>query len=333
MSVLKPGKAFRDKQVLITGGIGFIGSNLARQLLQYGARLTIVDALTPIFGGNPYNIDGIRDQCLIIIGDMGDETRMEPILPTQDYLFNLAAQVSHAGSMGNPMTDLEVNAISQIKLLEMCRKLNPGIRIVYAGTRQIYGRPQYLPVDEKHSLEPLDFNGISKMAGEWYHLVCHRVYGMRTTSVRMTNVYGPRMRVKDAHKSFIGFWFRQLIEDRPMVIYGDGSQLRDLNFVDDVVEALLACAINAQAEGQVYNLGAEPVSLLDLAQTLTELHGRGSYRMEPFPAEIEAIDIGDYYGDFSKIRDQLGWEPSTPLKSGLVKTLNYYHEHHQHYWP
>ncbi len=314
-------------------GSGSSAATLPRRLLQLGARLTIVDALNPEFGGNPYNIHGIEDQCQVIIGDMGDELVMETILPAQDYLFNLAAQVSHAGSMGDPMLDLEVNAISQIKLLEMCRKLNPAVRIVYAGTRQMYGRPQYLPVDEKHSLEPLDFNGISKMAGEWYHVVCHRVYAMRTTSVRMTNVYGPRMRVRDAHKSFIGLWFRQLLEGRQLVIYGDGSQLRDLNYVDDVVEALLACAINPRAEGEVYNLGAEPVSLLALAQILTEIHGKGDYRMEPFPMEIEAIDIGDYYGDYTKIHEHLDWTPSTPLKTGLLNTLDYYRENHPHYWP
>jgi UDP-glucose 4-epimerase len=326
-------EAFREKSALITGGIGFIGSNLARCLLRIGASVTIIDNLTPEFGGNPYNIHDIEGQCRVFISDMCDEDRMEQVLPAQDFLFNLAAQVSHAGSMGDPMADLEVNAVSQIKLLELCRKWNPAVRIVYAGTRQMYGRPHYLPVDEKHSLEPLDFNGISKMAGEWYHLVCHRVYGMRTTSVRMTNVYGPRMRVRDAYKTFIGYWFRQILEDQEMTIYGDGSQMRDLNYVDDVVDALLACAANPQAVGQIYNLGAEPVSLLTLAQMLMEINGRGSYRIEPFPPEVEAIDIGDYYGDYSKIREHLAWEPSTPLREGLLHTLDYYRENHQYYWP
>ncbi len=326
-------RTFRGKYVLITGGIGFIGSNLARHLLQLGAYITLVDSLSPEFGGNSFNIQGIKEQVQVYIGDMCDEETMKLILPDQDFLFNLAAQVSHAGSMGNPMVDLEINAVSQIKLLEMCRKLNPAIRIVYAGTRQMYGRPHYLPVDEMHSLEPLDFNGISKMAGEWYHLVCHRVYGMRTTSLRMTNVYGPRMRVRDAYKTFLGLWIRQIIDGQDMILYGDGRQVRDLNYVDDVVEALLACAANPQAEGQIYNLGAEPVSLLLLAQTLADVNGKGNYRLEPFPLEMERIDIGDYYGDFSKIHSQLGWEPSTPLRDGLFQTLNYYRENQLHYWP
>jgi len=324
---------FQGKHVLITGGVGFIGSNLARRLLELGAYITIIDSLSPEFGGNPFNIQEIKGQIQVFIGDMCDEGKLELILPAQDFLFNLAAQVSHAGSMGDPMVDLEMNAVSQIKLLEMCRKWNPAVRIVYAGTRQMYGRPHYLPVDEMHSLEPLDFNGISKMAGEWYHLVCHRVYGMRTTSLRMTNVYGPRMRVRDSHKTFLGLWIRQIIDGQEMILYGDGRQLRDLNFVDDVVAALLVCAANPQAEGQVYNLGGAPVSLLALAQMLAEVNGSGTYHMEPFPMEMERIDIGDYYGDYSKIRSQLGWEPYTPLCEGLLKTLNYYRENRLYYWP
>lgn len=323
---------FQGKRALITGGIGFIGSNLARRLLQLGARLTVVDNLASEYGGNPYNIHDIQGQIQAVIGDMCDENIMRKLLPEQDYLFNLAAQISHMGSMQNPMIDLEVNAVSQISLLEMCRKLNPSVRIIYAGTRQIYGRPRYLPVDEEHPLEPVDFNGVSKMAGEWYHLVCHRVYGMCATSLRMTNVYGPRMWVRDARKSFIGLWFRQLIEGKELAVYGDGKQLRDFNYVDDVVEALLLCAANRQAEGQIYNLGAEPISLLELAQMMIEINGGGSYCIEPFPPEQESIDIGDYYGDYTKIQTQLGWAPATPLREGLFHTLAYYRANRQNYW-
>jgi UDP-glucose 4-epimerase len=323
---------FRDKRALITGGIGFIGSNLARRLLLLGAQVSIIDTLAPDFGGNPFNIQDIKDRIQVSIGDMGDETRMEPLLPEADYLFNLAAQVSHTGSMQDPMVDLEANAVSQIKLLEMCQRWNPSVRIVYAGTRQVYGRPRYLPVDEKHPLEPLDFNSVSKITGEWYHLVCHRVYGTRATSLRMTNVYGPHMRVRDARKTFIGHWFRQVIEGQDLSIYGNGQQVRDLNYVDDVVDALLVSAASPQAEGQIYNLGAEPVSLLALAQTLTEINGGGSYQLEPFPLEIKRINNGDYYGDYSKIRAQLGWEPSISLREGLLRTLNFYRKNHQYYW-
>ena len=324
-------KAFGDKQVLITGGLGFIGSNLARRLLQFGARVTIVDNLAPNYGGNPYNIHGIEHEIRTICADMCDESQVGAILPRQDYLFNLAAQISHVASMKDPKTDLEANAFSQIMLLEMCRKLNPTIRIVYAGTRQVYGRPQYLPVDEEHPLKPVDFNGVSKLAGEWYHRISYQVYQMRMTSLRMTNVYGPRMRVRDARKAFIGLWFQQLIQERDITIYGDGRQLRDLNYVDDVVEALLLSAASPQAEGQVYNLGAQPISLLELALLMIEINGSGFYHFEPFPPERKRIDIGDYYGNFTKLQTQLGWSPVTQLREGIARTLAYYRENKLHY--
>ena len=324
--------AFRDTQVLIAGGMGFIGSNLARRLLQLGAQVTLVDNLDPDYGGNPYNLHGIEQEVRVILSDMCNESQVGAILPDQDYLFNLAAQVSHVGSMQNPTTDLEANALRHVTLLEMCRTRNPGLRIVYAGTRQIYGRPHYLPVDEQHPLEPADFNGVSKLAGEWYHRVSHRVYGMRTTCLRMTNVYGPRLRVRDARKTFIGLWIRQLIEGEEIAVYGDGQQLRDFNYVEDVVEALLLSAALPQAEGQVYNLGAQPVSLLELARQMTEVHGSGSYRLEPFPPERKRIDIGDYYGNYTKIQTQLGWSPTTLLREGLAWTLAYYQANRQHYF-
>jgi len=325
-------KTFTDRHVLITGGMGFIGSNLARGLLQLGARVTLVDNLAADYGGNPYNLHGIEQDVRVILGDMCDESQVGAILPDQEYLFNLAAQVSHVGGMQNPTTDLEANTLGQVTLLEMCRRRNPTLRIVYASTRQVYGRPQYLPVDEEHPLEPADFNGVSKLAGEWYHRVSHRVYRMRTTSLRMTNVYGPRVRVRDARKTFIGLWIRQLIEGQPITVYGDGRQLRDFNYVEDVVQALLLSAAIPQAEGQVYNLGAPPVSLLELARLMTEIHGSGSYRLEPFPPERERIDIGDYYGNCTKIHTQLGWSPTTPLREGMARTLAYYQANRQHYF-
>ena len=323
---------FKGRQALLTGGMGFIGSHLARRLLSLGAGLTLVDNLAAGSGGNTHNIHDIREHMQVVVGDVQDEAVMAPLLAGQDYLFNLAAQVSHVAGMQDPLTDLRVNAVGQVSLLQLCRKSNPSIRIVHAGTRQVYGRPQRLPVDENHPLAPPDFNAVSKMAGEWYHLVCHRVYGMRTTSLRMTNVYGPCMRVRDGRQTFIGLWFRQLIEGQPLTIYGDGRQLRDLNYVDDVVEALLRCAAAREAEGEVYNLGAEPISLLQLAQEMIAVNGGGSYRLEPFPPERQRIDIGDYCGDFTKIRSQLGWAPSVPLQEGLARTLAYYREFGGHYW-
>lgn len=325
--------AFLGKRVLITGGLGFIGSNLARRLVELGADVLLVDSLIPDYGGNLFNVAGIEDRVRVNIADVRDKYGMEYLVRGHDFLFNLAGQVSHLDSMQDPYTDLEINCRSQLSILEACRKHNPEVKIVYAGTRQIYGKPHYLPVDEAHPLEPTDINGVDKMAGEWYHLVYHRVYDLRVTSLRLTNVYGPRMRVKDARQTFIGWWIRQVVEGQELQVFGDGKQIRDFNYVDDVVEALLLAAVDPAADGQVYNLGGdEPISLLDLARLMIEINGSGSYRLVPFPPDRKRIDIGDYCGDYSRIRTHLGWRPRVSLRTGLERTLAFYHQHREHYW-
>jgi UDP-glucose 4-epimerase len=325
--------AFSGRRTLITGGLGFIGSNLAHRLVELGAEVLLVDSLIPDYGGNLFNITDIESRVQVNIADVRDEYGMNYLVQGQDIIFNLAGQVSHLDSMRDPYTDLEINCRSQLSILEACRKHNPGVKIVYAGTRQIYGRPQYLPVDEKHPLEPTDINGINKLAGEWYHIVYHRVHGLRTVSLRMTNTYGPHMRVKDARQTFIGWWLRQIVEGQELQIFGDGRQIRDFNYVDDVVEAFLLAAVDAAADGQEYNLGGdEPTSLLDLAELLIELNGGGSYNIVPFPADRRRIDIGDFYGDYTKIRAQLGWRPTVPLRDGLERTIAFYRRHREHYW-
>ncbi len=324
---------FRGKKVLITGGLGFIGSNLAHALVNLGAEVLIVDSLIPDYGGNLFNVQEIKDKVRINIADVRDRSSMDYLVQGQDYLFNLAGQVSHLDSMRDPFTDLEINCRSQLSILESCRYNNPHIKIVFASTRQIYGVPDYLPVDERHLLHPTDVNGINKMAGEWYHIVYNNVYGVRATSLRLTNTYGPRMRVRDARQTFLGLWLRLVVEGKELVIYGDGSQVRDLNYVDDVVDALLRAAADDQANGQVYNLGSdEPISLLHLAQMLIQLAGKGSYKLVPWPDNRKRIDIGDYYGDYRKIRSKLGWRPRVSLEEGLRRSLRYYEENWRHYW-
>lgn len=321
------------RRILITGGLGFIGSNLARRLVELGAEVLLVDSLIPDYGGNLFNIAGLEDRVRVNIADVRDEHGMNYLVRGHDIIFNLAGQVSHLDSMRDPYTDLEINCRSQLSILEACRKHNPDVRIVYASTRQIYGRPQYLPVDEKHPLEPTDINGVNKLAGEWYHIVYHRVYGLRTVSLRMTNTYGPRMRVKDARQTFIGWWLRQIVEGQELQIFGDGHQVRDFNYIDDVVAALLLVAVAPTAAGEIYNLGGdEPISLLDLAELLIEINGSGRYRFVPFPPDRKRIDIGDYHGDYAKIRRQLGWTPAVPLREGLERTIAFYHRYREHYW-
>jgi UDP-glucose 4-epimerase len=325
--------AFAGKRTLITGGLGFIGSNLARRLAVLGAKVLVVDSLIPDYGGNMFNIAGIEDQIRVNIADVRDTYGMSYLVQGQDVIFNLAGQVSHLDSMSDPYTDLEINCRSQLSIVEACRNHNPSVRIVYASTRQIYGRPHHLPVDESHPLQPVDINGANKLAGEWYHVIYHRVYDLQTVSLRMTNTYGPRMRVKDARQTFLGWWLRQLVDGEELLVYGNGQQLRDFNFVDDVVHALLLAAASPAANGQIYNLGAaEPISLIDLAELLIDINGSGSCRLVPFPSDRRRIDIGDYHGDYSKIRADLAWEPSTPLRDGLQQTLDFYRRHREQYW-
>src|SRR6266478_3817508 len=232
---------FKGKQILITGGVGFIGSNLARRLVSLGARVTLVDSLIPLYGGNLFNIEDIREQVTLNITDVRDPYALAYLVRGKDYLFNLAGQTSHLDSMTNPRADLDINAAAQLSILEACKESNPAIKIVFASTRQIYGKPDYLPVDEAHPIRPVDVNGINKLAGEWYHILYNNVYGIRACALRLTNTYGPRMRIKDARQTFLGIWIRLLVENKPFEVW-DGHQLRDFTFVDDAVDACLLAA-------------------------------------------------------------------------------------------
>ena len=327
------GNFYTGRRVLITGGLGFIGSTLGRRLADLGAQVILVDSLIPEYGGNLFNIAGYEDRLRVNIADVRDEFSMDYLVRGQDILFNLAGQNSHLDSMTDPYTDLEINVRSQLSILEACRKHNPAITVVYSSTRQIYGKPDYLPVDENHPLHPTDVNGINKMAGEWYHLLYHTVYGLRVTSLRLTNTYGPRMRVRDARQTFLGVWLRRLIDGESIEVWGEGTQLRDFSYVDDVVEAMLMCASHPSAGGCIYNLGSpESISLADLARLLVELNGDGTYRLVPFPADRKRIDIGDYIANYARIRDELGWQPRIDLREGLRRSLEYFRMHRQHYW-
>jgi UDP-glucose 4-epimerase len=324
---------FRAKRVLITGGLGFLGSSLAHALVDGGAEVVLVDSLVPEYGGNRANIAGIEDRVTVNISDVRDPHSLAPLLRGQDVLFNLAGQTSHLDSMVDPFTDLEINCRAQLSILETCRAQNPEVKVVFASTRQIYGRPRYLPVDEAHPVVPVDVNGIDKAAGEAYHLLYGQVYGLRTCALRLTNVYGPRMRVRDARQTFLGIWLKAAIRGERIEVWGNGVQRRDLLYVDDAVRAFLLAAARDEADGEVFNVGApESVTLRDLADLLVSLRDRASYELLPFPADRQAIDIGDYYTDAAKILQTLGWAPSIGLEEGLRRSLDYYAEHGEAYW-
>ncbi|MGE5125679.1 MAG: NAD-dependent epimerase/dehydratase family protein [Betaproteobacteria bacterium] len=322
---------YEGRRVLVTGGLGFIGSNLCRALADLGARVTAVDSLLPDYGGNLFNLDGYEDRVRINIADVRGHG-MEYLVRGQQVLFNLAGQVSHIDSMADPVTDLEINCTSQLRLLEAVRRGNPELKVVYAGTRQVYGRPLYLPVDERHLLQPVDVYGINKISGEFYHLVYHQVYGIRASSLRLTNTYGPRQLIRHNRQGFIGWFVRQAALGEEILLFGDGRQKRDFNHVDDVVDAFLRAGALDAADGQVFNLGgASPLSLLELVELLLDVAGGGRYRLVPFPPERRRIDIGDFHADTQKARATLGWQPRVPLREGLEATIEYYRRHREHY--
>ena len=319
------------RSVLITGGLGFIGSSLAIRMVALGAKVTLLDAMIKDFGGNWKNIEPIREQVSVFQDDMRNFHALCQIVKGQEAIFHLAGQVSHGDSMREPLTDLGVNCVSTMNLVEACRIHNPNARIVYTSTRQVYGTPQTLPVKEDHPVLPIDVNGINKLAAEYYHLLYHRVYNVKSTVLRLTNTYGPRLQIQNDRQGFIGVFLKRCLSERKIHIFGDGMQVRDFNYVDDVVQALVLALLHDQCFGHVFNLGSpDRYGLLNFVQTLATLTDV-TYQLVPFPSDKKLIDIGDYYGDYSAFSNMTGWEPQINLREGLAKTLAYYQAHRIHY--
>ncbi|WP_457619048.1 NAD-dependent epimerase/dehydratase family protein [Lutibacter sp.] len=323
---------YAGKNVLITGGMGFIGSNLAIRLSKEGAKVTILDSLLANFGGNIFNIKPIESIVKINISDMRDIPSLQILVQNQDYIFHLAGQVSHGDSMRDPEQDLAVNCVSTINLVEACRQFNPNARLVYTSTRQVYGVPKTLPVTEEHAALPVDVNGINKLAAEYYHLLYDRTYGLRSVVLRLTNTYGPRQQIRNNRQGFIGIFFRQALRNEIIKIFGTGNQLRDFNYVDDVVEAILLSAITENCYGKIFNLGApQNYSLLQFLDIFKDIFNI-NYEIIPFPEDKKIIDIGDYYGDYSRFTEMTGWQTKIDLAEGIEKTINFYKKHQQEYW-
>ena len=326
------GDFYRGRRVMITGGLGFIGSNLAHRLVTLGADVLLVDSLIPDYGGNLFNVHGIEDRLKVNVADVRQQSTMNYLVRDREVIFNLAGQVSHIDSIRDPFTDMEINCRSQLTILEACRHNNPRAKVVFAGTRQVYGKPDYLPVDERHLVRPTDVNGINKVAGEYYHLVYNNVYGVRGCSLRLTNVFGPRQLIRHNRQGFIGWFIRLAIEGRTIQIFGDGSQIRDFVFVDDASEAFLKAGASDACNGDVFNVGGdEPISHRDLAHLLIDVAGSGSVEFVEWPPEKKAIDIGSFYSDSQKFRSAVGWQPRVGLREGLERTVAYYRDHFSHY--
>ena len=323
---------YTGKKVLITGGLGFIGSNLAILLLEYGAIVTILDSMIPEHGGNFYNIAPIESKVNINISDMRDTNSLKILVRDKDYIFHLAGQVSHGDSMRDPELDLGVNCVATINLVEACRKYNPAARLIYTSTRQVYGIPKNLPVTEEHPVLPIDVNGINKLAAEYYHLLYDTTYDIRSVILRLTNTYGPHQQIRNNRQGFIGIFIRQFLRGEKIRVFGTGEQLRDFNYVDDVAEALILAAANEECYGNIYNLGApKHYSILDLLSIMDSI-GSVEYEIVPFPEDKKKIDIGDYYGDYSLFAGTTGWQPKVDLKEGMERTIEFYKQNKEGYW-
>ena len=323
---------FKNKKILITGGLGFIGSTLAHRLVKIEADIYLIDSLIPEYGGNNFNINGIEDRVKVNIADVRDKHSMDYLVKDKDLIFNLAGTLSHIDSMNDPFTDLEINCMSQLSILESCRKNNKDVKIIFAGTRGQYGKADHLPVDEKHLMHPTDVNGINNIAGESYHILYNNIYGIRAVSLRLTNTYGPRHQMKHHKQGIINWFIRQLIEGQTVKLYGDGKQIRDINYVDDVVEALLLVACNEKTNGEVFNLGGIPKNLIDLVETMIDVYGKGNYELIPFKDDLKKIEIGDYIANYEKVKNTVGWQPKISLEEGLRSSFDYYEKYKDHYW-
>lgn len=323
---------FGGRKVVVLGGAGFIGSNLAHRLVELGAEVIVVDSMLSQYGGNLANLEGIADRIRVNFSDIRDTHSLDYIVRDADVIYSVAGQTSHVESMNDPTTDLDINCRSQLAILESCRRQNPGVKIVYASTRQIYGRPQYLPVDEKHPVVPVDVNGINKLAAEMYYTLYSRIYGMECVSLRLTNTYGPRQHLRGDKQGFAGIFIRKAISGEPIEIFGDGKQLRDFNYVDDVTEAFLLATGHPELSGKSFNLGAdEHYSLLEFVDALKK-HCEFEFTLRPFPESHKVIDIGDYYGDYQQFHGVTGWAPAVDLEEGIGRTVAYFRPRRSQYW-
>lgn len=316
---------YRGLSVLVTGGCGFIGSNLVHRLVELGANVTVIDSLVPGCGWHHANLDGAVDKIRLSFSDMRDAVAMRPLIEGQRIVFNLAGEISHISSMRDPQRDLSLNASAQLSFLDVCRLHNPSATIVYASSRQVYGSARYLGVDELHPINPVDYNGVHKLTAEGYHSLLRNQFGVRTISLRLGNIYGPRQGIHQDCRGFIDSFMRIASTGEQLVVFGDGTQVRGMLYVDDAVDAFLRAGAAGPLASAVYNIGnPTPISLIDIARQLARVFDGPEPRTVPFPEESKAIDIGDFYQNTERARCELGWAPRVGFADGLKRTLDFF---------
>ena len=330
---MEPFGFYKGKNVTVTGGLGFLGSNIARRLVALGSRVTVVDCILEGHGGNPFNLDGVLDKVTWVKGDICNRPLMQNVLKNQDLLFNIAAQTSHTDSMKNPSLDAEINIKGQINILEICRELNPAIKIVYCSTRAVYGATGKTIIDEETNPNPLDIYSVDKLAGEFYHQIYCRVYGLNTTVLRLANGYGPRAQMANPSFGILNWFIRLAIGNEDIKIFGDGKQVRDYTYIDDIVESFLIAGASENLKGEVLNVGSGVgVPLINIVKDVVRLAGKGNIVYVPWPETNKKIDVGDFIADVTKVKSKLSWAPKISMEEGIKKTLEYYEAHKRNYW-
>lgn len=323
----------KDKNVLIIGGAGMIGSTLAKLIAGKGANLTIFDAMLPLYGGNMFNLENMKDEIEFVKGDIRDEISLPEILKDKDYIFSLAAQVSYIRSNKEPFLDLDINCKGILNVLEACRRFAPDANIIFSSSRFVYGSVEYNPVDENHPYNCRSIYGIHKLMGEKYHRFYYDAYGLNTTSIRIANPYGPRQQMKHSEWGIVNWFIRMALDSHPITVYGKGEQKRDYVFVDDIARALLSCALSNNTNGKVYNVGSGVgIPFIEMAETISSLIPGTIVNEVEWPKERYFVETGDYITNNEKITSDTGWKPEMNFRSGLRTTIDYYQEYKKYYW-
>jgi len=326
-------EACAGKRVLITGGLGMLGSTIAHRLVACGAQVTIADAMLPLYGGNLFNLHGIEDRVRVNYADIRDEGAMNQLVRGQDIIFDLAAQVSYTDSQEMPLLDVDINCRGHLVVLEACRHFNPEAKVIFTGSRMQYGKTLYNPVDAKHPMLPLSIYGVHKMTGEAYCQMYFHTHGIRTVAFRIANPYGPRQQMKHSKYGIVNWFIRLAMDEETIRVFGDGQQIRDYVYVDDIAEALILSGVSEATDGEVYNLGSGvETRFIDMARMVVETVGRGKIEQVPWPDNYSSIETGDYVMDIAKVYDALGWQPKVTLAEGIERAFRYYSVYREHYW-